>query len=442
MSVLDIYRQVMLAGVIQPLQANLNFASGFTIVVNPTLNSLDVSVTGGGGGISALTGDVTASGSGSVAATVARINGATVPAAGALTTGNGPYVSGASALTYSALNLAGGAGWVTGLLPAANQAAQTMGGEVTGTTAASVVSGPFSTASLAWGTGIAAATLGTNKSLATFALQFGVAVTALKLDPAGTDTFYDSGSVARASLSLTHGLFTAGGGGSDCAAALGPLVGSETTRAGLYLLPNATAPSSANFAIESDGSTFTYYNTGGAMGALSGGSTFLWYISSSVMYWGGYTAASPLLVSWSTSTTPYIQSGTSATSFTLGTNKSAATLILQYGAAVTGLTLGTNGLTPGVGTQALTAGGSITPSATVLANPYITLTGSLPSNTTVVLPNAVGMWWFDISGVTFSAHTLAFSSGSTTSATISSLVTTTEIVQVFCGGGNTISINV
>jgi hypothetical protein len=48
------------------------------------------------------------------------VNGATVPAAGSLTTGNAAYVSGVSALTYSALNLAGGSGWVTGTLPLAN----------------------------------------------------------------------------------------------------------------------------------------------------------------------------------------------------------------------------------------------------------------------------------------------------------------------------------
>jgi hypothetical protein len=71
--------------------------------------------------------------------TVAKINGASVPASGALTTGNGLYVTGASTLGYSALNLAGGSGWVTGVLPAANQASQTMGGDVTGTTAASTV---------------------------------------------------------------------------------------------------------------------------------------------------------------------------------------------------------------------------------------------------------------------------------------------------------------
>jgi hypothetical protein len=72
------------------------------------------------GGITQLTGDVTAGpGSGSVVATVVRINGATVPAAGALTTGNVLQVSGASALSYGPLNLALPAA-VTGLLSVAN----------------------------------------------------------------------------------------------------------------------------------------------------------------------------------------------------------------------------------------------------------------------------------------------------------------------------------
>ena len=71
--------------------------------------------------------------------TVSRLNGAAIPVAGALATGNAPYVSGVSSLTYSALNLAGGSGWVTGALPAANQAAQAMAGDVGGTTAASTI---------------------------------------------------------------------------------------------------------------------------------------------------------------------------------------------------------------------------------------------------------------------------------------------------------------
>ena len=86
---------------------------------------------------------VSASGDASIAAagtiTVSRLNGAAIPAAGALVTGNAPYVSGVSSLTYSALNLAGGSGWVVGALPAANQAAQAMAGDVGGTTAASTI---------------------------------------------------------------------------------------------------------------------------------------------------------------------------------------------------------------------------------------------------------------------------------------------------------------
>lgn len=84
-----------------------------------------------------ISGDSTTTASG--VWTNAKINGTSVPAGGALTTGNACYASGVSACTYSALNLAGGSGWVTGLLPTANQTAQTMAGDVTGTTGASTV---------------------------------------------------------------------------------------------------------------------------------------------------------------------------------------------------------------------------------------------------------------------------------------------------------------
>jgi hypothetical protein len=87
-----------------------------------------------------LVGDTTGSGTtATTTTTTVKINGASVPAAGSLTTGNGLYVTGASALSYSALNLAGGSNYVTGALPNANQAPQTMGGDVTGTTAVSTV---------------------------------------------------------------------------------------------------------------------------------------------------------------------------------------------------------------------------------------------------------------------------------------------------------------
>ena len=52
--------------------------------------------------------------------TVDQLDGATVPAAGALTTGNVLQVNGASSLTYAPVNLAGGANYVTGDLPVAD----------------------------------------------------------------------------------------------------------------------------------------------------------------------------------------------------------------------------------------------------------------------------------------------------------------------------------
>lgn len=84
----------------------------------------------------ALGGDLSGT---TASATVAKANGATIPAAGSLTTGNVPQVSGASALTYGPVNLAGGANYVTGSLPVGNQAAQTLGGDLSGTTASATV---------------------------------------------------------------------------------------------------------------------------------------------------------------------------------------------------------------------------------------------------------------------------------------------------------------
>lgn len=69
--------------------------------------------------VASHTGDVTGAHSATV---VAKINGATVPAAGSLTTGNVLKVSGPSAVSYGAVDLSGGSNHVTGDLPIANLA--------------------------------------------------------------------------------------------------------------------------------------------------------------------------------------------------------------------------------------------------------------------------------------------------------------------------------
>lgn len=113
------YATIQIAGSGLQARAILNFVSGVTGVDNPGAGRTDLTVAGGGGGTT--------------------VNGASVPAAGALVTGNVLQVSGASALTYAPVNLAGGAAFVTGALPTGNQAAQAMGSNCSGTTAACVV---------------------------------------------------------------------------------------------------------------------------------------------------------------------------------------------------------------------------------------------------------------------------------------------------------------
>lgn len=83
----------------------------------------------------AMGGDVSGT---TAAATVAKVNGSSVPAGGSLTTGTVLRATGASALGYGALDLAN-ASAVTGILPKGNQANQDMVGDVTGNTGASVV---------------------------------------------------------------------------------------------------------------------------------------------------------------------------------------------------------------------------------------------------------------------------------------------------------------
>ena len=98
-----------------------------------------------------VTGDTTISSSG--VTTTAKANGASVPAAGALTTGNVLQVTGASALGYAAVNLAGGASFVTGALPLANLATGSANTVLTGTGSTSAYSAtPTATAWLGTGT--------------------------------------------------------------------------------------------------------------------------------------------------------------------------------------------------------------------------------------------------------------------------------------------------
>lgn len=97
--------------------------AGANIGVTNNADDVTLAVTGtipaGNQAAQTMAGDVTGT---TAASVVAKVNGATIPAAGALTTGNVPQVSGASAMTYGPINLAGGANHITGVLPASNVA--------------------------------------------------------------------------------------------------------------------------------------------------------------------------------------------------------------------------------------------------------------------------------------------------------------------------------
>jgi len=195
--------------------------------------------------------------------TVIKINSATVPAAGSLTTGNGLYVTGSSALSYSALNLAGGANYVTGSLPAANQVSQTMAGDVTGNTGASVVAkvngatvpaaGSLTTGHVLQVSGSSALSYAL---IANANVSASAAIAGTKISPDfGSQNIVTTGDV----LGATH---TVGSGG--------PIISKGTGT------PSASDPNGSVF-LRTDGSSGSdgvYTRQGGAWYALGGGGGF------------------------------------------------------------------------------------------------------------------------------------------------------------------------
>lgn len=252
-----------------------------------SLRLLDVS--GGGSGISQLTGDVLAGpGSGSQAATVVKVHGTSVNAGGGLTVGQVLRATAAAAAIWGALDLANGAA-VTGDLPIANiapgtsgQVLTTAGGPVTAW--ATIVDANVNAAAAIAGTKIspnfgsqAVSTTGTLAALsgtftglggggAGFAtvsnaglLGFTATLAAAGIAP-GTagQIFVTNASPTSAWTSLiqyetTHGRFQSGGSGSDYKVVIGPMPSQETSYATVYLLAQATAPGAGNYVLRTDG---------------------------------------------------------------------------------------------------------------------------------------------------------------------------------------------
>lgn len=108
---------------------------GVTVTDDAANDRTDVEVTGGGGGSFTAGGDLTGD---DTTQTVAKVNGTTITTAGgSLPVGAVLRTTAAGVADWGTVNLAD-ADAVTGVLPTANQAAQSLTGDATGTTAAVV----------------------------------------------------------------------------------------------------------------------------------------------------------------------------------------------------------------------------------------------------------------------------------------------------------------
>lgn len=267
-----------------------------------------------------MTGDVTSSATSPGVTSVAYLQGASVPAGTGLTTGNVLHVTGASALGYGALNLAGGAGYVTGALPATNlapgTAAQILVTNAGATAAAWVSMSGDATISAAGAVTVASAQSGLISWAATTALET-IAATAtapgIKQATAGSGVTPVSFTIAAQAPNAGSGTTASGTGGNVVVALAAPVStgaeagfvitrnGTPTYFAGSYPgYPNstslwlgalaATTPSTSNWALYSD-SSLLQLNCATTVEVCISGPAYVHITSSGVQLFNGSSGA-------------------------------------------------------------------------------------------------------------------------------------------------------
>ena len=205
----------------------------------------------------------------------------------------------------AALNLAGGSGYVTGALPTANQVSQSMGGDIVGSTNAAYVK-----------------TLSGNSSATT-----SVILTGTYLGLSGSSATYPNTGQIRVDDGVN--IIAANSGGNPYV-----LMGQSAATMSLGASTGAADP-------VVDSEIYAQYHIG-----LNINGTADLYLdrSSANAYLGPYNGTStPLILNWSTTTTPTLESGALATSFGIGTNKSGAVLDLNADANTNILQLSSTG---------------------------------------------------------------------------------------------------
>jgi hypothetical protein len=278
---------------------------------------------------------------------------------------------------------------------------------------------------------------------------------------------------------------------------------------------NGQTPISSNQSIISDGASYTYFSSPGALGLLYADATFIQYMTTagialftSTLDLGGgsgilsFGPAATIPASFPSSNVGLYNS----TGQTLGLNAKGITVpsfvttptISQSApttdVATTNLTISAQGadtsatthiaggvlnLSSGVGVTQTTAiqnagvlnlqaGGTtiegvdgysrfmastagialtnanVTLTATQMATPYMAFTGSLTGSVVITLVAStlsgfVRTWLMDLSGITFSSHTITFKIGSgSTTVVISALTTNAQVIQLFMTGANSL----
>jgi hypothetical protein len=148
------------------------------------------------------------------------------------------------------------------------------------------------------------------------------------------------------------------------------------------------------------------------------------------LYLGSTAAASPTASNYSiaaSSSNTFIQPPSTTGSVLLAVNGTTVATFDGYGMFFTPVSI------------AIT-GGTTTLTSSQYNVPLIVLTGTLTSNSTIVLPNGSGRWEFDVSGLTLSTFTLTFQSGSATTGAITSTSNTNDLIVISTRGSNTIAI--
>ena len=426
-----------------------------------------------GSAITALTGGVSATGPGSVIATVnlgtsanmsgtlGLANGGTgLATSSGLTVGNADYVASGTTRAYSALSLGGGAGWVTGTLPLGNEASPT------GTGVALVSGGAWAGAAAAVNLGsttYVSGTLGLANGGTGLATSSGLVTGALLAANSGTTIAYSNLQNLPSEI-VAQGIFADGTNveffntsTTDCGTAASGVVciHNQTTAPTAFPIASIGLRSSSQFllidangvAIGPNANATSVYSMNQSVSTSAGSGATGNQVNFSAQAGqpatgagnnGGNGGATMLLA-------PVGGSSGSATAGATGTTGlgacggptciAAGTAWLTMGGTGDGITMGANGIS--------TATGTVTPTAAQASLPLQLLTATLTANLTVDYPNNTNaIWWIDISGLTFSTHSLILECGTgATSVTLTALTTNDNILMCRCKGSSVMVCN-